>query len=342
MRTYVISESIDKKIDIYTCKMLSLKTLRSVKNNWSKQLKELCLHLFTSDIGGDKTRLFEFEPGNFVNVNTLYKVITSYRAKIKELSKEKDTNKKVVDWLLKDGVKLSKSEFRGVVNLPLEIEQKRVKIIVKRTNERKDKPLFLGDLQAIYDTCSEFLSSPVWYEKAIGLMFFTGRRLAEVIKVGKLTRTSTNNVLNFRGQLKTRSTSGYTIPVLHSKKVLRTFKELRELRPDLVRKHIDVATRSAQTTLNKHVKKHFGENMSTHKLRSLYALVMERYTNQGKGEKAKHDTHFIAMILGHKLSNEGSTATTTERYELMNINFNLNPDIVHLLEEIMYTYKEVE
>ena len=337
MRTYVISAFIDKKLDVYGRKMVSLKTLRSIKNNWNKHFKELCLQLFTPDIGGDKSKLFEFEKGKFVNVNTLYKVITAYRAKVKELSIDLNVDQKITDWLLKDGVKLNKSTFRGVINLPIEIEQKREKGVTKRTNKRKQKPLILDDLQAIYDVCYEFLNSPVWYEKTIGLMFFTGRRLAEIIKVGKLTNTGADNVLNFRGQLKTRSTNGYTIPVFHSKQVLRTFKELRVLRPDFVRKHIDVATRSAQTTLNKHIKRQFGESMSTHKLRSIYGLMMEYYNNQG----TKHKTTFISEILGHKLSNEGSTANTTERYELLRINFNLKPEIAQQLERIQYIYKEV-
>ena len=339
LRTYVLGSAIDKKIDVYARKLLSLKTLRAIKNNWDKQFKSICLHFLHESIGTAKDGFFEFEKGKYAKMYTITKVITALRAKIKEASKSESVDQKVIDWLLKDGVKISKSEFRGVVNMPKKIEQKREVLTKKRFNEKRRNTLKIHDLQHVYDTCLEFLDNPAWYKKVIALSFFTGRRLSEIIQSGKITYTSANGVLNFRGQLKTHTNIGYNIPVLHQKQVMACWKSLRRLRPDFVGMHIDRASNSATTSVNRHVKKVFGQDMTMHKLRSIYGLLMHHYCNT---EGVPMMT-FVGDILGHTSGNQGnSAAETTERYDFIEINFNLNPEIVQQLASIEYIYREVE
>lgn len=339
MRTYIISSFIDKKIEYYATKLLSLKTLRSIKRNWEKHFKEICEHYsydkVENSIENSKSTYIEFE-GKLVNVNTVTKAVTAVRAKIEELSKKNKSNEKVVKWLLENGVKIDKSTRKGVVDIPPVFEQKRENVILKKTEERKRTLQKIESLADMYQVCYEMLDNPTWYKKLIALSFFTGRRISEICQTGKLTYTRGNKgVLRFRGQLKTTNHIGYTIPIMHQKKVMACWRSLRELRNDFEDMHIDELSNTITTSSNRVVKKLFGKEMTMHKLRSIYALYMEHYCN-----KDIHKTTFIADVLGHTAGNKGNVSSATERYELLSINFDLPSIFAEEISNINYRYKE--
>src|SRR4029077_11083087 len=80
---------------------------------------------------------------------------------------------------------------------------------------REEEMKYIDDPAAVIGKAVELLSSPHWYDLAVGLAVLTGRRLTELVEVGELFPKSIYTVI-FSGQLKRRDKvlPPYEIPVL--------------------------------------------------------------------------------------------------------------------------------
>ena len=335
-RTYILSEKLDLKISSFSNRITKYKTKRTIKKHWNKELEFIIESISIKDIVKESEYYHKLKDNRYINLNTLTKIVTSYRATIKGMAIRNKTPEELIKYMLIDGENIGNKKYRGLVNVPIKLLDKRTNKISNSTIDRKRNPIKIESLKSIYDTCLKLLDSPVWYNKVIGLAFFTGRRFTEICKTGKLTKTKNNDVLIFRGQLKLKggiTNEGYTIPILHSNKVINALKELRAIQ-DYSHTHIDKVN-NYSGFVNKKLREILGDSMGVHKLRSLYALTYDHYNNKNN----IHKTTYIGDILGHNVDN-GNNAS--EKYELVNISFDLNEETVKSIESIEYSYREIK
>ncbi len=131
----------------------------------------------------------------------------------------------------------------------------------------------------------------------LALMWFTGRRPVEILKLGELKEIAEGRLL-FSGQAKTKGKScdPYEIPVQYDSSVLvKMLKRVRKLK-DFTDDTGDQINGRTSATLNARVKKHFdNDNLEAYDLRRAYGVYTEMLVNKNEDTRSK----YIGQILGH-------------------------------------------
>lgn len=170
---------------------------------------------------------------------------------------------------------------------------------------RLEHQQLLRDPDAIVAKATELLASEKWADIATGLAVCTGRRLAEVLKVGTFEQKTVYSVL-FAGQLKRRDTElpAFEIPTLCP--AVLVIKAVLRLRSLLDVSELDTRTVSqryspqVQESANRHfvtlVPARDGKaDLYSHLFRSVYARIAVFYYCPA----TVADIHFMATIQGH-------------------------------------------
>lgn len=184
-------------------------------------------------------------------------------------------------------------------NIPnKEMKKKQIydrKIIVYRN--KKDRIKF--DYSNILSIVEQLKKSENYYELLSVLIICSGRRNTEIAYRGKFIKTSKNKLL-FSGQLKKRSEEDipYEIPILFISvdDFIILLNKSRKMR-DFDGKTNSEISKQTNAGVNRIIKKHFGEGITSETLRSVYAYISYRLY----GSDRISEDLYGATILGHNI-----------------------------------------
>ena len=163
----------------------------------------------------------------------------------------------------------------------------------------------IRDPDAVVAQAMKLLQSQSWDELVVGLAVTTGRRLAEILQVGRLFPETMYSV-KFAGQLKRRDKSldAYEIPtlcqaslVLDAWQRLRQIKDVSSMPQDQISKVLGpVVSETANRYFSELVPVRTGkDDLFTSLFRTVYARIAVLYY----GVLHKDDLTFMATIQGH-------------------------------------------
>jgi hypothetical protein len=173
----------------------------------------------------------------------------------------------------------------------------------------------INDLEGLLSVAIDTLeNSTNPYELTAAVAIMSGRRMVEVVKVGRFfNHNYTKYQLNFGGQAKTKTkeTGKYVIPTLCDKELIKkAVKLIREkLQPENLTN--EQVARKFETSVNMAVNKMFSKFLgrcTCHTLRKAYATICEyKY-------KTKYDDSYayFSRILGYSV--EDRTTAASYRY----------------------------
>ena len=165
--------------------------------------------------------------------------------------------------------------------------------------QKKDKRLKVpyGAWNLAFSRIASEYKTANYADLTLALMWFTGRRPVEILKLGSLKEVSQDRLI-FSGQAKTKGKdcAPYEIPVQYDSSVLvKMLKRVRELK-DFTDDTGDQINGRTSATLNSRLKKMFNnENLEAYDLRRAYGVYTEMLVNNNEDTRSK----YIGEILGH-------------------------------------------
>jgi telomere resolvase len=171
--------------------------------------------------------------------------------------------------------------------------------------KRKENQQLVENPTAIVERAEKLLQSDRWYDLVAGLAVVTGRRLAEILKVGRFTLQTQYTVI-FEGQLKRRDLDlkPFEIPTLvPAEEVIRAWRKLRTLVDctdltiaQVAEKYHKDPIVSANQYFTGLIPPKFGKkDLDTHSSRSVYAHIAVLWFDPIRVQ----DLHYVATVLGH-------------------------------------------
>jgi hypothetical protein len=169
--------------------------------------------------------------------------------------------------------------------------------LAKRQREEKRLTVPYSAWNLVFNRIAEQWKSKDYADLTLALMWFTGRRPIEILKLGGFKKSGEKQVL-FSGQAKTkgRESVPYDIPVWYDSSVicemLARVRKLKDFREDTE----DRVNGRSSATLNTRVKKILKiKNIEAYDLRRSYGVYTELLINNNKDTRSK----YIGKILGH-------------------------------------------
>lgn len=207
----------------------------------------------------------------------------------------------------------SEDEWRKI-NMPSE----------EALQKRKQNQQLVENPTAIVARAEKLLLSDRWYDLVAGLAVVTGRRLTEILKVGRFSSSESQYTLIFEGQLKRRDLDlkPFEIPTLvPAEEVLRAWRKLRTLVDCTDLTNAQVAEKYHKdpiVSVNQYftglIPPKFGKrDLDTHSSRSVYAHIAVLWFDPIRVQ----DLYYVATILGHyqaKNEQDWTYFAATEHY----------------------------
>gem|GEM_PF-4965069 len=220
-------------------------------------------------------------------INTVKTYLTDYRAAIQERLDAEEQK-----WALKY-LNLTNDEWWDLRNA----YDKKVTADASKTRAVQVEPMIAAAKDALH--------SQSYSQQAAALMFLTGRRSVEILKMAEFSAVpGKSDHVMFEGQAKTRAEAQpYEIPVIGGVKahdVIVALKELRAKR-DFSELEADEVNAKTAKTMSETVERVFGADEEGNKikpkdLRAIYRVVAIRdFKPIDKGQNV-----FVAEILGHR------------------------------------------